>query len=277
MDLRFKIDTALCTSCGLCSAECPSLIIDGSKGIPFIKDGKEGNCIRCQHCLAICPTSALSIHGKDPKDSMLVSKEIPQAASMERLIKTRRSVRKFVERTLDKDVIDELLQTSAYAPSGHNKNQVLFTVSYTEEEMAKVRELVYGAIKKANEKGNIKGNDRIYNSFQHLWETKNIDVLFRKAPHIIIASVPRSNANAIADGVISLSYFELYANTHGIATLWNGFVKYIFDSIAPDLQTELRIPEDHVISYLLVFGKPAVKFKRAVQSEGLHVNRIDII
>lgn len=274
--LDFKIDVEKCTECGLCSEDCPSLIIDGSKGIPEIKPGKGKNCIRCQHCLAICPTGALSIFGKNPDDSLDVSDSIPSGSEMRRLIRTRRSVRKFKTEHLEKELIDDLLETAAYSPSGHNKNQVLFTVSYKGDETKKLIDTVYNAIKEANARGSIRGEDRVYNSFQHMWENKDIDVLFRKAPHIIIASAPRSNSNAVADCVISLSYFELYANTQGISTLWNGFVKYIFDSISPGLQTELGIPEDHVIGYIMVFGKPARKYARAIQGEGLKLNRLKV-
>lgn len=276
MNLDFRIDDNLCTECGLCSEDCPTLIIDGSKGIPEIKAGKEGLCIRCQHCLAICPEAALSIHGKDPLDSMLVTNDIPGPEEMKKLIRTRRSVRKFMDEEIDSKIIDELLETTAYAPSGHNKNEVLHTLSYTCEEMAKVQTLVYDALKKAKEEGRILGDDRVYNSFQHLWENKGIDVIFREAPHIIIASSPRANPNAVADCIISLSYFELYAKTHGIATLWDGFAMHIFHKLAPELQSLMGIPEDHVIGYMMVFGNSAVKYARAIQSEGLNINRIKL-
>ncbi len=272
--LDFKIDETLCTECGFCSEDCPTLIIDGSKGIPEIKAGKEDLCIRCQHCLAICPAAALSIHGKDPLDSIAVTNDIPGPGKMSNLIKTRRSVRKFIDKELDSELINELLQTSAYAPSGHNKNEVLLTISYTGEEMAKMQGLVYDALKKAKEEGRIKGDDRIYNSFQYLWESKDIDILFRNAPHILIASAPRSNSNAVADCLISLSYFELYASTHGVATLWDGFAMHVFHNLAPELQSLLEIPHDHVIGYIMVFGLPAIKYARSVQSEGLNINRI---
>jgi hypothetical protein len=35
--------------------------------------------------------------------------------------------------------------------------------------------------------------------------------------------------------------------------------------IAPELRAALGIPEDHVIGYVMSFGKPAVKYQRTVQ------------
>ncbi|SMO72978.1 Nitroreductase [Saccharicrinis carchari] len=274
--IDFKINKDKCTQCGICSQECPTLIIDGKKGIPEIKEGKEKNCIKCQHCLAVCPTAALSIWGKDPDDSIPVNGEIPNSKSLERLMKTRRSIRKFKKEELSKKLVLALLETAAYAPTGHNKNQVLLSVTEDREGLAKVRSLVYDAIKKAKDANTLPPAMAMFGNFQNLWNEKGIDVLFRDAPHFIIASAPKAIASSMADCVISLSYFELLANTHGIGTLWNGFLKTVFDHIAPELKEAMGIPEDHAIGYMVIFGKPAVKFARSVQSEGLHVNKITL-
>ncbi len=274
--IDFKIDEDKCTRCGLCSQECPTLIIDGKKGIPEIKEGKEKNCIQCQHCLAVCPTAALSIWGKNPDYSILVNENKLAPESLAKLIKTRRSTRKFKKEELSEELIQELMEIAAYAPTGHNKNQVLLSVIEGREDLAKVRSLVYDTIKKAKDANALSPAMAMFGNFQSLWEEKGIDVLFREAPHFIIASAPKAIASSVADCVISLSYFELSANAHGIGTLWNGFLKAVFDHIAPELKTELGIPEDHIIGYMMIFGKPAVKFARSVQSEGLNLNRINL-
>lgn len=273
--LNFKIDEAKCTQCGICSKECPTLIINGKNGIPEIKEGKEKNCIKCQHCLAVCPTGALSILGKNPANSIPVNAEVPNANELTNLIKTRRSVRKFKKEEISKTQIQELLETAAYAPTGHNKNQVLLSITETKEQLAKVKALVYDAIKEKKE--DLSPALAMYGSFQTMWEEKGIDILFRNAPHLIIASAsPQASSNAVTDCVISLTYFELLANTMGIATLWDGFLKAVFDHIAPALKTALGIPEDHTIGYMMIFGLPAVKFSRSIQSEGLHLNKINL-
>jgi len=274
--LDFKIDESRCTQCGLCSKECPTLIIDGKSGIPSIKEGKEKNCIKCQHCLAICPTAALSIFGKNPDDSVSVKAEIPDTEEMERLILTRRSVRKFTKSEVNPETIQKLITTAAHAPTGHNKNQVLLSVTKTKEELSKLRDMVYNTLKKAKEADALPGNLAMYGAFQNVWESKGIDVIFRDAPHIIIASAPEKNNNGVADSVISLSYFELLANTMGIGTLWNGFLKAIMEEIAPELKEAFGIPANHRIGYIMVYGMPAVKFVRSIQSDGLNLNEISL-
>ncbi|WP_075590226.1 nitroreductase family protein [Labilibacter marinus] len=274
--IDFKIDEERCTQCGICSKECPTLIINGKNGVPEIKEGKEKNCIKCQHCLAVCPTAALSIWGKNPDDSVTVDKQIPSFEDLGKLVKTRRSIRKFKKDELEQAQLQELIETTAYAPTGHNKNQVLLSVAYTKEELSKVRSLVYDGIKKVKEAGELAPALAMFGNFQTLWADKGIDILFRDAPHFIVASAPKANSNGPSDCVISLSYFELMANSMGLGTLWDGLAKVVFDQIAPELKVAIGIPEDHEIGYMMVFGKPAVKFARSVQSEGLNLNKISL-
>ena len=47
--LDLKIDKEKCIKCGLCAQDCPVLIIDGKTEYPEIKEGKELNCLKCQH------------------------------------------------------------------------------------------------------------------------------------------------------------------------------------------------------------------------------------
>lgn len=274
--IDFKIDKAKCTQCGLCAADCPTLVINPKSEFPEIKEGKEEQCIKCQHCLAICPTGALSIWGKDPADSIAVEKNVIEPEALSKLVKTRRSIRRFKSEAVEQEVIHELLATAAYAPTGHNKNAVLFSVIDDQNELAKLREKTYAAIKRVFEEGKLPERMAFMNDFQRLWYSKQVDVLFRNAPHLLIASAPNTIATPETDGAIALTYFELLANSKGIGTLWNGFIKWILRDIVPELKTEVGIPEDHVIAGVLIFGKPAVKYARSVQSEGLHLNRIKL-
>ncbi len=274
--LQFKIDKEKCTKCGMCSKECPVLIINGKTEFPEIKEGKEKVCLQCQHCLAVCPTGALSIFGKNPDNSILVSSNDITFESLDTHVRTRRSIRKYKDELLDKELINEVLESSAYAPTGHNKNSVLLSVTYDKESFNKIREAVYNGIKKASEENKIPENMAYFANFQKAWETKKIDVIFRDAPHFIIASAPKKEKSSNSDCHVALSYFELLANTKGIGTLWNGFVKYVMECVAPELQVLFGIPEENEIACAMVFGIPAVRFARSIQSEGLHLHEMKL-
>ena len=273
--LNFIIDKEKCTGCGLCAQDCPSMIIVLGD-YPYIKEGKENHCIKCQHCLAVCPEGALSVLGKNPAESMAVEEKLPDPDLLIRMIKGRRSVRKYKNENLDKELIQKLMETAAYAPTGHNDNSVLFSVVDDKEEFLNIKNAVYNAIRDESGKGNKNPNLPLLSKFQVLWIKKNIDVLFRGAPHMIIASSPDSATTAFEDSIIALSYFELAANSSSIGVLWNGMVKWVLTEIAPYIKKTLGIPENHIIGGVLVFGRADIKYSRAVQSEGLNINRIKL-
>ena len=272
--MNFTIDEEKCIKCRACARDCPVLIIDAKTEYPEIKEGREAQCIRCQHCMAVCPTGALSIWGKNPEESVPVNDNIPGPEAMEQLIRTRRSIRRFSKEEIDKDLIEQLLKTAAHAPSSQNNNSVLFTLIDKRENMAVLRSLAYDNILKASEEKRLPLRLAYMNKFQSMWQEKQVDIIFRYAPHLLIASAPKTVSCPEIDSCIALSYFELLANTNGIGTMWNGFAQWAIDKIGPEIRTALGIPEDHIIGGVLIFGKAAVKYKRSIQSDGLNLNRV---
>lgn len=50
----------------------------------------------------------------------------------------------------------------------------------------------------------------------------------------------------------------------------------VLEDVAPEIKAKIGIPDDHVVGYVMLFGLPAVKYARSIQSEGLHLNRISL-
>ena len=271
--MDFRVDREKCIQCGECAAECPVLIIDGKSTYPEIKEDSEEQCIKCQHCLAICPEGAISIWGKNPENSVAVNDNIPDAGAMEQLILTRRSIRRFRKEEIDKKLIQQLLESAAHAPTSQNNNSVLFTLVDDRENLSALRSLTYEHIKKAQEENLLPSKLAYMNKFQSLWFEKQVDILFRDAPHLLIASAPKQVSCPETDACIALSYFELLANCNEIGCMWNGFAKWAIEKVAPEIRSTLGIPEDHVIGGVLLFGKANVNFARSIQSDGLNLNR----
>jgi hypothetical protein len=64
--------------------------------------------------------------------------------------------------------------------------------------------------------------------------------------------------------LIALSYFELYAQTKGIGTVWNGLLSWAINELVPGLTHELGIPQGHQFGYAMVFGPPAIHYARTI-------------
>jgi len=267
MELNFKVDQDRCTNCKKCVSDCPVLIINGKTPFPEIKEGKEGNCLKCQHCLAVCPEGAISILGNSPEDSISIDAPVADSEGLANLMKLRRSTRRFAKVGLERELIHDLMIKASYAPTAKNENAVQMTVVDSREQMLKLRELTYEAIKQRKETQGLPSEHQQYGNFQKLWDEKKIDVLFRNAPHILIVSNPISGTLPEIDATITLTYFDLLANSQGISTLWDGFATSVIEEVAPELKSTFGIPDDHKVVMALLFGKAGVKYARSIQNE----------
>jgi len=58
--------------------------------------------------------------------------------------------------------------------------------------------------------------------------------------------------------------------------LWNGMLTWVLNDIDPSIAEQIGFPKDYTVGYGMVFGKSAVKYPRAIQSEGLSINRVNL-
>src|SRR5699024_1999587 len=94
-------------------------------------------CISCQHCLAICPTGALSFGDKHPNDSQNV-----EYSDILGLIKSRKSVRQYKDEEIPQELLDKLKQMLPYVPTGCNNHSLHFSIVKTKSAMDEIRKKV---------------------------------------------------------------------------------------------------------------------------------------
>lgn len=273
LDIQFAINAELCIQCGACVDDCPFHIIEMVAGSPTPNPGRVHHCIGCQHCLAVCPTGALSIFGYKPEDSLPLPQSLPSGSQVAALMRGRRSIRVYDPEPLSPQTIADLLATAANAPTGKNKRQCLFTVIEERESMDMLRrETIEGLRRAVAEKRLSEG----LSYFRHVvtaWD-QGRDIIFRNAPHLLMVSAPPSITTPDADALIAMTYFELLAAAQGVGTLWNAMIRWAFSVIDVDMYARLGIPDDHVKGYTLLFGRPAVSYHRTVQRDEALINRV---
>jgi nitroreductase/NAD-dependent dihydropyrimidine dehydrogenase PreA subunit len=272
--LQFEVQPELCAACGQCAYDCPAKIINLDTGLPAIAADREANCLRCQHCMAICPTGAISILGVHPEELQPIPERFPQVEALETLIRGRRSVRHFADEDLDAQLLTHLLEVAWQAPTGKNARQVRFTVIDTRKKMDEIREKVMSRIDRLAGKNALPEELSFFAGFARRWKEKRTDIIFRGAPHLLIASAPASIATPVEDCLIALSTFDLFAQAHGVGTAWVGFGKDAINVLAPEIKQELSIPADHVLGYVMIFGKPAVSYARTVLHRDAIIHRV---
>lgn len=273
LDVQFTVNSDLCIQCGACAEDCPFRIIDMLDGFPVINPSRVHHCIGCQHCLAVCPSGALSILGCKPEDSLPLPQSLPSGAQVAALMRGRRSVRVYDPEPLSPHLISELLATAANAPTGKNKRQCLFTVIEDRESMAVLRQETVEGLRRAVAEKRLSEGLSYFRHVVTAWD-QGRDIIFRNAPHLLMVSAPPTISTPDADALIAMAYFELLAAAQGVGTLWNAMIRWAFSVIDIDMYARLGIPEDHVKGYTLLFGRPAVRYHRTVQRDEAMINRV---
>lgn len=268
--IRFKIDQERCIQCGECAEVCPAGVIS-MENYPTITSEEE--CLRCQHCLAVCPPGALSILGRTPDASAELAGNLPDPDKLETLIKGRRSVRHYSDEDLDATLIDELLNIACHAPTGVNSQAVLFTVVKERSVMKGFRDEVMAQLTQLQDEGKLPDGfvGQYLGRAVDGWKSGGTDLIFRGAPHLLIASAPTEAPSPAQDTIIALTTFQLMAHARGVGTVWNGMVMMAL-AVCPNLTARLSIPENHQVGYAMAFGKPAVAYHRTVQRGPANIN-----
>jgi nitroreductase/NAD-dependent dihydropyrimidine dehydrogenase PreA subunit len=262
-----EIDQSLCEGCGLCVTDCIAGIIEQNEsGFPSISPEKEKLCYKCQHCLAVCPTGALSILGKNPSDSLDLSQlSLPSYEQTDNFIRSRRSIRSYEDKNVDPALLEKLLKTLAFAPTGSNCQELTFNLIDDKREMRKFSELLADSVVEASKDENVVRQIPRIKVFARYPKEELISMMFRNAPHALIVSAAPDASCPQEDVAIALSYFEFLATSAGLGVLWWGLLKFAL-AACPELKIKLGIPEDHHF-YGMLFGIPSIQYARTTQKE----------
>lgn len=259
---RFLVDPEKCIACGACARDCVAGIIAVRDKLARIEPENDAECIGCQHCLAVCPTAAVSVAGRKPEDSRPVDAFDP--AALENLIRSRRSVRQFAPDPVEPETFRRILDVVANAPTGVNARHRRFTAILDAKVMDVFRDRAARTL--AGDPGRLPAGQEWLADMVRAWLEQGVDMICRGAPHMLVVSVGPEEVCALPDCLIALSYFDLYAQANGIGTTWCGIVEAIL-RLYPESRTWLGIPDDHEIGYAMLFGRAGVHYPRTAQHE----------
>nr|WP_256557110.1 nitroreductase family protein [Hydrogeniiclostridium mannosilyticum] len=232
---------------------------------PITEFGWNG-CWKCEHCLSVCPTAAISILGHQPEDSLLPESAEVNQKVLDSLIANRHSCRRYLDKNVDQTIIEDMLHRLANAPNGGNKQQVEFTLIDDKEQMQRFRKTAYAEMERLAEKEIYPaGFDKASYMQMKGWEqTVRPDMLFCGAPHLLIPHVPLGSGTPKQDAVIAGTYFELLCASRGLGAV---IMTFPLDTLRlmPDIAALLKIPKEHYIPMIIGFGYPQISYRRGVQ------------
>ncbi|SFG78852.1 Nitroreductase [Desulfotomaculum arcticum] len=260
---QLLIDREKCQKDGICVAECPIGIIamEEAEGFPSYLPGTREFCIACGHCVAVCPHGALSLTGMPSGDCHPLQKELLLTPEQVRqFLTSRRSIRVYRDKPVDRETLQEIINVASYAPSGHNSQPVHWLVLQEKEKVRRFAALVVDwmryMIQEMPERAKIMHLNRVVAG----WE-KGEDKVTRQAPHIVLVHARGDNMMAPAACTIAMTYLELAAYGFGLGACWAGYF-YAAASSYPPMQEALELPAGHKSFGAMMLGYPKLKYHR---------------
>ncbi len=261
------IDKEKCIHCGQCLRDCVATCLEFDEDRVPRYNSRADKCIACQHCLAICPTGAFSFGGLKPADSAPVT--TVDSDALLGLIKSRRSIRQYKKEDVPAEKIEQLREMLAYPPTGVNAPTLHFTIFASRQKMDELRRITYECLEKVPSTSPL----AILKVMAAKGRKAGKDIVYRDAPALVVVSVDEKIANAVCrtvDPIIALSYVELYAQSLGLGTLWDGYAVAIAKHF-PEVWSAFQLPEHHKLGFVMTLGLPAVKYARSPQLEAKNV------
>lgn len=261
------IDQKKCIGCGACVADC-------FPGNLVLRDGTVqvlGECIECGHCFAVCPENAVRMPAMYPTDDVIdyaAGQPEIDGDTLLGLLQARRSIRRFKEGKIPKEMFERVLAAGRYTPTGSNAQNVRYIV--VQDQLPALKAAVWahfgsiidGYVAKA-------GKGRLYDTLVRMQQCHERDSgddrLFFNAPALLIVCSP-----APLNGGLAASSIALMAYAEGLGTLYSGFIQMALAS-NPALCRELGV-EPHEINACLLVGVPDVTYRRTAPRKPIVVD-----
>jgi nitroreductase len=232
-------------------------------------------CIRCGHCVAVCPKAALDHEYAPLAEQVDVSRQtLPGMEAAAVFLRSRRSIRSYKERTpVPQETLARLLNIARYAPSGTNAQGLSYIVISDEERLCAVTK---ATVEWLEEKLDRPGS-KLPPSFREPVDAfrEGRDTLLRGAPHLIIAlTPPELIAVSTESAKFALEYVELLAPAMGLGTCWMGLIGVCASKKYPPLMDALGVPDGRDVVGAMTAGYPKFRYPRLVERDPLDVTWI---
>ena len=255
-----RVDENLCINCGGCIRACPGGLITKEEFPVPIPNGWD-LCIDCGHCVAICPTEAMHQRSMGPEDCEPIDIHlIPKWDRVRQYLISRRSIRRYIRRPVEKDKILQLLDVARWAPNGANRQVIRWCVVDDPAKVHQIGQMTIDWMKAVKEKNPALYQEANLEVFVETWEAGE-DRICRGAPCIIQAWAPKDERTAPPAAMIAIAQIQLAAPGLGLGTTFTGSINTAAQAYPPLIEA-LGIPAGSMAHGTFVIGYPAEKYQR---------------
>ena len=275
---NIKIDGGLCKNCGLCIEACFYRNFSQNGSAVSVVESITG-CSSCGHCVAVCPTHAITHDGVGECESR-TDWPLPDYERFLNLVRIRRSRREFTGRPVSREELDKLVTAAAQAPTAMNSREVYLTLitsrsvieSLCGRAIAGIRKLIgllHSPVSRIMVRmaagpsyGQLLGYLPQFEQLVRDYEA-GTDVVVYGAPCVALFHTPKSDTLGAENAVYSAAQFMLAAETLGLGTCIIGFITETAVRDA-ELRRVAALPDDHRVQTTIAVGHPKFSYSRPV-------------
>lgn len=290
------VNPTLCNGCGLCVSACSDFSLTLENGKAVKSNHAFFGCIGCGQCMAVCPTGAIEISGRTISAADLIT--LPPSDCRANyhqtlsLLQRRRSIRKFKNKTIEKEFIEKILDAARTAPMGLPPSDVHVLIldskektrafakdfcSYLENMKWFVSDWFLSTMKpfwgKANDemfRGFIKPLFKTYS--EGMKEGKNF-VNYDAPLAMYFYGSPYTDP---ADPIIAATYAMIAGESLGLGTCMLGAVHPLIQNgkKAKSFREEHGIKFKSREGLFVIFGYPALQFEKGIKRSFADIHQV---
>jgi len=243
----------------------------------------ETTCALCGHCVAVCPTGAITHAQMDMANFIGLERSIRfDRDAFVQLVRGRRSHRAFKEQAIPRQDLEKLVDLCRYTPTGANRQTVAITIIQDRRKIQHLSdhtvdfyehhsdELIEEA--RAYEAAGkevpplTKSAMTILDTVPLLVKarTYGMEVIFHRAPAVMVFHAPTETSTTPKDDcVIASTTVTMAARIMSLETCYIGIFEFVANRYAPIIEA-LSLPPGHKVFSVLVLGYPQFTFLRTV-------------
>jgi nitroreductase len=249
-----------------------------------VSDQPVFGCMACGQCMAICPTQAIQINGREMSADDLIDfsgmKEKPAYESLKNLMIGRRSIRDFKDTEIPMEIIEKIIDAAVTAPMGIPPSDVNLLVITGKD---KVREFSFDVIDYFSKVKWLFSKPmlwlwRLYGKETYQLMKSFALPLFRffpeskaKGENYLLYDAPlalyftASPYSDPADPYIPATYAMLAAESLGLGSCMIGSIHPMIQSGAKKLKQKWNIPQKSPAGIIVIVGYPKFKFHSGIK------------
>jgi nitroreductase len=252
-----------------------------------MEDGKAkvtgDQSLNCGHCQAVCPAGAVTVGALDDEMSRFVTFQADQnwlphgkfdTAQLVKLMASRRSCRKFLDKPVERSILDDLVKIGCTAPSGTNCQLWTFTMLPTRDAVLSLGKGVrdfYAKLNNMAEKSWLRlvlrliGKPELGAYYENYYERvkegliefdrTGLDQMFHGAPAAIVVACKAGASTPREDALLASQNILLAAHSMGLGSCLIGMAVNAMKN-APKLQNSIGIPNDERVYAVIALGYP---------------------